>query len=237
MRPIICFLLIFAIACNSPIKSKTDMVTDSARDIMEDASQNAAQNPSQGGVGGTANAGNAMAPGEEESNVRKGGMEPVAGSLRFKDHKFAVISKGDGTARSITIAATDLKGDSTRADSAVIRDVKGMLQTTSVQDLDNDRNPEIYLFTTADGTDAVGSIYGVTYINKKPVRIFSGDFDTPDLPGYRGRDSVYFQQQRLVRVYPVYQDGDLDTKPSGGKRTLKYALKKQADRYILREVK
>lgn len=238
MRPIICFLLIFGIACNSPIKSKKDIDADSSSSIQEDASQSASNNPSQNAAGGTANAGSAPAAGEEESNVRKGGTEPVSGVLRFKDHKYAIVSKGDGTGRSITIAATDLRGDSLKAaDSTVIRDVKGVLQKTAIEDLDNDKNPEIYLFTSSSGTDATGSVYGVTYINNKPFRIFSGDVDNPDKQGYRGRDSFYIQQRQIVRTYPVYSDADPDGKPSGGKRTVKYTLKKQPNGYILREAK
>ncbi|SHN23054.1 hypothetical protein [Chitinophaga sp. CF418] len=237
MRPIICFLLIFGIACNSPIKSKKQMDADSSSSIQEGANQSATADPSQNAAGGTANAGSAHAAGEEDANVTKGGTEPVSSTLRFKDHKYAIVSKGDGSGRSLTIAATNLKGDSTKADSTVIRDVKGMLQKTVIEDLNNDRNPEIYLFTTSAGTDATGSVYGITYINNKPVRIFSGDFDDPDKEGYRGRDSFYIQQHQIVRVYPAYKDSDLDSKPSGGKRTIKYTLQKQTNGFILRAAK
>ncbi|PWV46976.1 hypothetical protein [Chitinophaga sp. S165] len=237
MKPIICFLLIFGIACNSPMKSNKDIDADSSSAIQEEASQSAAANPSENAAGGTANAGSAMAAGEEESNVRKGGTEPVSGTLRFKDHKYAIVSKGDGTGRSITIAASDLKGDSSKADSTVIRDVKGTLLKTSIEDLDNDKNPEIYLFTTSTGTDATGSVYGVTYINNKAFSILPGDVNAAAPKGYRGRDSFYIQQRQIVRSYPVYEDGDLDSKPSGGKRTIKYGLKKQANGYMLKEAK
>lgn len=237
MKPIICFLLIFGIACNSPMKSNKDTDADSSSAIQEGASQNAAANPSENAAGGTANTGSAMAPGEGQSNVIKGGTEPVSGTLRFKDHKYAIASKGDGTGRSITIAASDLKGDSSKADSTVIRDVKGILQKTSIEDLDNDKNPEIYLFTTSSGTDATGSVYGITYVNNKAFRILPGDVDAPSQKGYRGRDSFYIQQRQIVRTYPVYSESDPDTKPSAGRRTIKYALKKQPDGYMLKEAK
>jgi hypothetical protein len=236
MRSIICFLLIFGIACNSPLKSKKDMA-DSSGNLQENASQSASTNPSQNAAGGTANAGSAPAPGEEQSNVVKGGNEPVSNTIRFKNYKYAIISKGDGSLRNITIAATNLKGDSLKADSTVIRDVKGMLQKATVEDLNNDRNPEVYLFTSSGGTDVTGSVYGVTYINNKPVRIFSGDFDNPDKEGYRGRDSFYIQQHQIVRVYPLYKENDIDSKPSGGTRTTRYTLQKQANGFFLREAK
>jgi hypothetical protein len=178
-----------------------------------------------------------MAQGEEQSNVIKGGTEAVSGTLRFKDHRYAIVSRGDGTGRSITIADSDLKGDSSKADSTVIRDVKGMLQRTTIEDLDNDKNPEIYLFTASSGTEATGSVYGVTYINNKAFRIFSGDVEAPDQKGYRGRDSFYIQQRQIVRTYPVYSDSDPNSKPSGGKRTIRYMLTKQPNGYMLKEAK
>jgi hypothetical protein len=234
MRPIIYLLLIGGIACNAPLKNNEQSDSSS---MQEDASKSASENPSQNASGGTVNAGSAQAPGEEESNVRKGGNEAVSKVLRFKDHKYAIVSKGDGTGRTIVIADTDTKIDSLKADSTTIHDVKGQLQQTAIEDLDNDKNPEIYLFTYAEGTERTGSVYGVTYLKGKAIRIFSGDIDNPDLKGYRGRDSFYVQQKRIVRSYPVYNEADTDGTPSGGKRVIKYTLTKQANGYMLKEAK
>jgi hypothetical protein len=235
MKPIIYFLLICGIACNAPLKNNK-AASDSAGS-QEDASQAASNNSSENASGGTANAGSAPAPGEESSNVTKGGNEAVSNLLRYKNYKYAIVSKGDGSGRTITIADTDTKIDSLKADSTTIHDVKGILQKSAIDDLDNDKNPEIYLFTYSDGTDHTGSVYGITYINNKAIRIFSGDVDNPELKGYRGRDSFYVQQKHIVRTYPVYGATDIDSKPSGGKRTIKYKLTKQGNSYMLREAK
>ncbi|ACU60810.1 hypothetical protein [Chitinophaga pinensis] len=235
MKPIIYFLLICGIACNSPLKSKQEMSDSSSS--QEDATQAASSNSSENASGGTANAGSAPAPGEESSNVTKGGNDAVSTTLRFKHYKYAIVSKGDGSGRTITIADTDTKIDSLKADSTTIHDVKGILQQTAIDDLDNDKNPEIYLFTAAEGTERTGSVYGVTYINNKGVRIFSGDIDNVDQKGYRGRDSFYIQQKYVVRTYPLYGDTDIDSKPTGGKRTIKYKLTKQGNSYMLKEAK
>jgi len=242
MKPIIYFLLICGMACNSPMKSKDQMASDSSSagtNVMEDATQAASSNQSQNASGGTANAGSGVAPGEEDANVVKGGNEPVSNVLRFKDHKYAIVSKGDGTGRTLIIADTDLKGDTLKAaDSTVIHDVKGKLGKTAVEDLDNDSHPEIYLFTYGEGTELTGSVYGVTYAGGKAVRIFSGDIDNVSgLKGYRGRDSFYIQQRQIVRSYPVYAETDPESKPSGGRKTIKYTLIKQGNSYRLREAK
>ncbi|MBW8687827.1 hypothetical protein [Chitinophaga rhizophila] len=235
MRPIIYLLLIGGIACNSPMKNGQEM--SDSNNTQEDATENAANSSSENASGGTANAGSGMAPGEENSNVTKGGNEPVSNLLRFKDHKYAIVSKGDGSGRSITIADTDTRIDSLKADSTTLHDVKGMLEKTAIEDLNNDKNPEIYMFTYSQGTERTGSVYGVTYENGKAIRIFSGDIDNPELKGYRGRDSFYIQKPHVVRSYPVYGETDTDATPSGGKRVIKYKLTKQANGYMLKEAK
>lgn len=235
MRPIIYFLLIGGMACNAPLNDKQG-ASDSSN-MEEEASQSASANPSENASGGTVNAGSAPSAGEGGGNVTKGGNEPVSGLLRFKDHKYAIVVKGDGGGRSITIADTDTKIDSLKADSTTLHDIKGTLQTTAIEDLNNDKNPEIYLFTYGEGTERTGSVYGVTYVNGKAIRIFSGDVDNPDLKGYRGRDSFYIKQQRIVRTFPVYGATDPDGIPSGGKRTIKYMLTKQSNGYMLKETK
>ena len=232
MRPIVYFMLICGIACNAPLKNKQEM-SDSAGS-QESATQAASANPSENASGGTANAGSAPAPGDKASG---GGNNAVSKTLRYNNYKYAIVSKGDGSGRSITIADTDTKIDSLKADSTTIHDVKGILQQAAIDDLDNDKNPEIYLFTYSDGTEHTGSVYGITYINNKGVRIFSGDVDDPELKGYRGRDSFYIQQKHIVRTYPVYGETDIDSKPTGGKRTVKYKLTKQGNGYMLKETK
>jgi len=240
MKPIVYFLLICGIACNSPMKDNSQAAGDSSgTNTMDEATQAASSNSSQNASGGTANAGSGVAPGEEDANVVKGGNEPVSNMLRFKDRKYSIVTKGDGTGRTLVIASTDLKAkDTLRADSTVIHDVKGVLGKTTVEDLDNDKNPEIYLFTYGTGTEATGSVYGVTYIGGKAIRIFSNDVDNiSDLKGYRGRDSFYVQQREIVRSYPVYTETDPESKPSGGKKTIKYTLTKQGNSYRLKEAK
>ncbi|MVT12188.1 hypothetical protein [Chitinophaga tropicalis] len=233
MRRLIFLLLIAGAACNSPMKTKEQLAQDSSQ---VNSSPGAATTPASSAAGGNANAGNPTQPGEEGSNVNKGPGNAVSKVMRYNNYKYTVVPKGDGTARSVIIAATDMKGDTTKSDSTVIYDVKGMLSESIVADLNHDKYPEVFFFTYSAGSEATGSVYGITYVRNKPVRIFSGDVDREDLKGYRGRDSFYIKAPYLMRQYPVYEKSDPDGQPGDGKRTIKYALEKEANVYKLKEV-
>lgn len=232
MKPFIFLLLITGMACNSPMKNNEQSGVDSSQD---NGSAGLTNDPASSAAGGNANAGNPTQPGEEGSNVNKGANPGISKVIRYNNYKYAVVPKGDGTGRSVIVAATNLKGDTTKGDSTVIHDVKGSLHETVVTDLDRDKNPEVFIFTYSDGTEATGSVYGITYINRKPVRIFSGDIEKEELEGYRGRDSFYIKQPFLMRQYPVYAQTDPDGKPTGGKRTVKYSLTKGPNGYLMKE--
>ena len=141
-------------------------------------------------------------------------------------HRYTVLTKGDENLRSLKVAVVDLKGDTTKADSIDIRDIKGFLKDVAVADLDRDGNPEVYCFTQSKGTEISGSVYGIAYLNGKAVTIQPGSIDNSTVEGYKGQDSFYVQAPYLMRTYPLYKEGDVDAAPSGGKKTIKYKLEK-----------
>lgn len=226
-----CCVLITGIACNAPISN--DQQSDSTN--ADEATESADRNRSNNASGGTANAGSALSAGEVGNNAA--GSNMASQITRFEGHKYAVLSKGDGTGRSLVVAATNLKGDTSKADSTNIPDVKGVLQQTAVADLDKDGNPEVYCFTRSEGTEATGNVYALTFVNGRAVQIQQADMDLVNKKGYRGRDSFYVKQPYLLRTYPVYGSDDVNAGPSGGKQTVKYALKKDNGSYMLKEAK
>lgn len=196
-----------AMACNEPVKNPAQMQEE--RDA----------NPSQPSSEEVATQAQQFAKAE--------GMRS-SGTMIQGHYKIVVKVNGDGTGRTIMIAAQDMRGDTTKPtrDSTIIHDVKGKVTNTAVSDLDKDGNPEVFTFTKSDGTDAVGTIYGVTFINHQPVRIFSGDVDN-EIQDYKGSDTFYIQQPYVVRKYLAEKE----------MKTVKYALKKDNQKYILKEAK
>ena len=215
MKAIQLLLLTVVFACNNPVKSPDQQAAES----------------------------NTGKPSSEEiaaqaQNFKEAEGMRMSSTMIKGNYKFIVKVGGDGTERKLAIGYADLKGDTTKpADSILIHDVKGKVVNSVVSDLDGDGNPEVFSFTRSDGTEATGSVYGVAFVQKKGVRIFSGDVEKDSLEGYRGRDTFFVQQHYLVRKYPDYKAGDHDGAPTGGMKTLKYALKQEGNRYVLKETK
>jgi hypothetical protein len=44
------------------------------------------------------------------------------------------------------------------------------------------------------------------------------------LEGYMGHDTFKIEGQKLVRIFPVYNKGDTNRNPTGGKRKMVYGL-------------
>jgi hypothetical protein len=194
-----------ALACNEPMKSPDQQERDGAgtQPSSDDIAAQAQQYKEQGGL-------------RSSETMLKG------------NYKFVVRVNGDGTDRSIMVASQDVRGDTTKpADSTIIHDVKGKVTSTVVSDLDNDGNPEVFCFTKSDGTEAVGSVYGMTFIDHKPYRIFSGDAEKSDIDGYEGRDTFFIKQPYLMRKFPAGKE----------LKTIKYSLKREQERFILKETK
>lgn len=199
-------VIMATMACNNPVKSP---------DQMADEKQNAGPSSDQ------------IATQAQQFKTAEGMRS--SGVMTKGNYKFVVKVNGDGTERTLMISSQDLRGDTTKPtqDSTVIHDVKGKVTNMDVSDLDNDGNPEVFAFTKSDGTDAVGSVYGLTFIDHRAVRIFSGDVDKDSIPGYKGNDTFYIQQPYLVRKYLAEKS----------MKTIKYSLKKDNQKYILKEAK
>lgn len=106
------------------------------------------------------------------------------------------------------------------------------LSKVFLEDLDNNGFEEIYLITTSVGSGSYGNIYGyssnsdssVTAIYLPPI--LDNDLAPGALfEGYMGHDSIYLDQGKLMRKFPIYQEGDPNCCPTGGQATITYTLK------------
>jgi hypothetical protein len=94
-------------------------------------------------------------------------------------------------------------------------------------DLDGNGFEEIYIVTTAAGSGSYGTILGfasnkdksLSMIHFPEVREGDANFE-----GYMGHDTFTIEGRKLVRIFPVYQEGDTNANPTGGRRKLVYGL-------------
>jgi hypothetical protein len=96
-----------------------------------------------------------------------------------------------------------------------------------VADLDGNGFDEIYIITTSAGSGSHGTVLGFASNKDKSLSMINfpeiqkGD---ENFEGHMGHDSFKVEDQKLVRIFPIYNQGDTNQNPTGGTRTLVYGL-------------
>ncbi len=133
-----------------------------------------------------------------------------------------VLSWGRGS--DSTGAYLILRSDSTHLKyKSTSGELNGRIVDVWNMDMDSDGNPE--LFIQAQGKDSHVNMY---------VYEFGGDGNSqqihfPDLndsmkKGYKGKDSIYVKDGKLMREFPIFNDAESDNKSAEGKRIIEYHL-------------
>jgi hypothetical protein len=96
-------------------------------------------------------------------------------------------------------------------------------------DLDNDGFQELFIFTQSAGSGSSGMVYG--FASDKDERLVKIEFpqntdeeyqNGGQLEGYMGHDIYHFEDNMLVREFPVYKSTDTNITPTGGKKEVYY---------------
>jgi hypothetical protein len=114
------------------------------------------------------------------------------------------------------------------------------LQYAWIKDLDKNGYDEIYLITLSSGSGSYATIYG--YASNQDLSmtpIYVPEISENDLLpegtfyGYMGHDSLYVENNRIYRKYPIYNEGDANCCPSGGTKILGYELQQGEASWVL----
>jgi hypothetical protein len=96
-----------------------------------------------------------------------------------------------------------------------------------VADLDGNGFDEIYIITTSAGSGSYGTVLGLASNKDKSLSMihFSERREGDEhFEGYMGHDTFKIEEQKLVRIFPIYNKGDTNENPTGGRRKLVYGL-------------
>ena len=96
-----------------------------------------------------------------------------------------------------------------------------------VADLDGNGFDEIYIVTTSAGSGSYGTVLGFASNKDKSLSMINfPEMQERDenFEGYMGHDTFKIEDQKLVRIFPIYNEGDTNRNPTGGKRKLVYGL-------------
>lgn len=149
--------------------------------------------------------------------------------LQFNVYKFSITAPDTGRVREAVIKA--YRGDLLLTNFRVR--VDGALTGAEVADLDNNRFPELYLFSTSYGSGSFGKVYAWQFLPERLANITLKNWLVPADQGYMGHDSLWVDKSTLCRKYPVYQAGDANAEPSGGNRMMRYQLQSVGAGYTL----
>ncbi|WP_080058585.1 PliI family lysozyme inhibitor of I-type lysozyme [Spirosoma aerolatum] len=149
--------------------------------------------------------------------------------LRFNIYTFSVSASDTGRVRQATIKAYRgellLTNFQVRIDGAVVG--------AEVADLDGNRFPELYVYSTSDGSGSFGRVYAWQFLPERKADITMPNWQLTTSSGYMGHDSLWVERTILCRKYPIYQDGDANAEPSGGYRMMRYHLQSAGSNYAL----
>jgi hypothetical protein len=96
-----------------------------------------------------------------------------------------------------------------------------------VADLDGNGFDEIYIITTSAGSGSYGTVLGFASNKDKSLSMINfPEIQARDenFKGYMGHDTFKIEDQKLVRIFPIYNQGDTNQNPTGGTRKLLYGL-------------
>ncbi len=146
---------------------------------------------------------------------------------------FQVMCPNKGSINKLTITPSGLE----RGNKPIAVEVEGSVIGAEVGDLDANGFPEVYVYVQGAGSGSYGSLIAYAANKKKSLSpIFLPDLaeDKVNSKGYMGHDAFALVEGTFVRRFPLYNEGDTNSKPAGKTRQLQYKLKAGEAGWILR---
>lgn len=142
-------------------------------------------------------------------------------SLKLQNIGFQVTVTGD----QLTIQPSGYELDNT----IVTKEIAGMTVTNAeIEDLNSDSFPEILVYLNSDGSGSYGTVLGYSSNQNKSM----SEISFPSISdnhkankGYMGHDEFAVVETTLSHRFPIYLNGDTNSKPSGKMRQIQYKLK------------
>ncbi|ADB36363.1 hypothetical protein Slin_0299 [Spirosoma linguale DSM 74] len=150
-------------------------------------------------------------------------------SVRFGIYAFTVAASDSGRTRTAQVKA--YRGALLLTNFTI--PVDGAVVGADVADLDNNRFPELYVYTMTDGSGSFGQVYAWQFLPERKADILVPAWRMQPVDGYMGHDSLWTERNTLYRKFPVYRPGDANVSPSGGYQLTRYQLKPAGNGFAL----
>lgn len=173
-------------------------------------------------------------PKEEVKPVVKKIMQP------FRFHKaievrpgltLDIVSWGRGS--SSVGGYLILRSDSTQLNyRSVAGELDGKIMDAWDMDLDSDGNPELYIHAKGEGKGSYLNMYIYEYAdNGSNQKIRFPELSSSSSEGYRGNDSIYIKDGKLLRQFSIYNKNDSTGTKTGEIRKIEYVLRNNNFQY------
>jgi hypothetical protein len=150
--------------------------------------------------------------------------KPFDETLALQGIQFRVICANEGSLNTLRIIPAGLEIDNT----AILREVDGTVSGAEVADLNADGSPEVYVYVNSAGSGSYGSLVAYAANKRKSLsEIYLAPIEEhrTATKGYQGHDEFAVVEGTFVQRFPIYRDGDINAKPTGGMRQLQYKLR------------
>jgi len=154
-------------------------------------------------------------------------------TLTLQGISFHVTCPNNSSLNRLSIRPGGLEVDNAPMD----REIDGSVTGAEVADLDADGSPELYIYVNSVGSGSYGSLVAYAANKRKSlseIYLPPIDEDKKASQGYMGHDEFAVVENRLVRRFPLYRDGDSNVSPRGGTRQLQYKLAPGETGWILK---
>jgi hypothetical protein len=128
------------------------------------------------------------------------------------------------TGNQMTITPSGLSIDN----NPIVREIEGTVTNAEIGDLNSDTFPELFVYTTSEGSGSYGKAYGFSVNNGKSVSDISipNITDDPKLSkGYMGHDDFAIVEGILAQRFRLYNEGDTNSNPTGKTRQIQYKMR------------
>jgi hypothetical protein len=141
-------------------------------------------------------------------------------TVSYKTIRFEITKSGD----TLTIQPSGFESDNTK----VIKTIEGTVSNIEVDDINTDGSPELMIYITSAGSGSYGTAIGFSGNNNKSMSEITIPriVDNPKTnKGYMGHDEFALVEGTLAQRFPIYKEGDTNSKFTGGTRQIQYKLK------------
>ena len=148
---------------------------------------------------------------------------PSQCAMNYGAINFIVQASADSSLNQLLIQTAGLSTDS----SDLQLELDGTAYRAELADLDGNGWPEIYVYVSSAGSGSYGSLAAYAVNNGKslsPIYLPPMEQSPEALVGYMGHDEFAVVENRLVRRFPLYREGDTNATATGGTRQMQYRL-------------